>query len=187
MIINTLIPAFELAELNTRLVTYYGQSLEGLPNYRVVWSEDQFEKRRMTHTDSGIQLIAPEVREVRKYKQWVQEKYILEKLTIISEMGETDLVEKLSYEPLFVFEDKNGNALKPVWSAIYFIMENIMHNMESKGYVKYKDPDGSQEEAIENKKARVDGLVADLFGNESPVGTALAHKEAVVVPNKEFS
>lgn len=187
MIINGKIPDWELAELNDRLRTYYGQSLEGLSNYRIIWSDDQYEKRRMTHTDSGLFLLSPEVREVPKYKQWVQEKYILERLTIVSEMGETDIVEKLSYEPLFVFEDRNGFPLKPIWSAIYFIMDNILHNMESKGYVKYKDPDSSQEEAIENKKIRIDNLVEDLFGNESSVGTALAHKEAVIVPNKEFN
>lgn len=186
MIITTKVQDFELAELNERLRTYYGQSLEGLSNYRIIWSDDQFEKRRMTHTDSGIQLLTPEVREVPKYKQWVQEKYILERLTIINEYA-TDLVEKVSYEPLYVFEDRDGNPLKPVWSAVYFIMANVLHSMESTGYVKYKDPDGSQEEQIENRKARIDGLVEDLFGNESRVGTALAHNEAVTVPNKEFN
>lgn len=175
---------FELALINNRLREIYGQSLEGLSNFRVIWADDQFEKRRMTHTDSGIQLLTPEVREVPKYRQWVQGKYILERLTVVPEFVETDLINTISYEPLWVFEDKNGNPLNPKWGAIQFVMETVMDNMLHGGYKKYKEP--TTEEAIEQKQQRVRQLEEELFGNESPVGTALAHKEAVTVPNKEF-
>ena len=44
---------------------------------------------------------------------------------------------------------------------------------------KYKDPDGHQEEALHNQEVKINGLVEDLFGNETPTGDALAYGEGV--------
>lgn len=187
MIITSQISEIELATINTRLRDLYGRcEPEGLSNFRVVWSEDQLEKRKMTHSDGGLLLLNPEVREVPKYRQWIQTKYILERLTIISEYVETDLVERLSYEPVFVFEDKHGNALAPLWSAIHFIVENLLHAEHHVGYVKYKDPNADPTDAKEREFERIETLKNDLFGNETEIGDALAHKEGISVPNREF-
>lgn len=187
MIITTKIPQEEVETLNRRLLDYYGRTEpEGLPNYRIVWSDDQFEKRKFMHTDSGVELLYSEVRRVPKYRQWVQSKYILERLTVISNFEGSDLTEVLSYEPVYVFETAKGEALNPTWHAVNFIVANVNHNMAHTGYVKYKDPEANPEEAKEAKEQRIKQLMEDLFGNESEIGTALAHKEAVTVPNKGF-
>jgi hypothetical protein len=49
---------------------------------------------------------------------------------------------------------------------------------------KYKDPESH--EPIAAKAERNAKIEEELFGNESYVGDALAHKQAVVVPNKPF-
>jgi len=163
--------------LNRKLQDNYGRT-ENLPNFRVVWSDDQFEKRITHHTMEGLELLTPVVKEFPKYRQWVKDKYILERLTVVPELVETDLVEKLSYEPVWVFEDANGNALRPIWSAIHFVIEQLNRNVSHSGYTKYPD----KGESFEEKEARLKELQMELFGNETSVGDALAHKEGVVVP-----
>lgn len=185
MIITGKIPQEDLDILNKRLVDIYGISFNDLPHFRVIWSDDELELRQMNYTDDGRFLLPqPVVKQVPKYKQWVQHKYILEGLKEIPQYTETDLVSKLSYEPVWVFEDKHGNALFPKWEAIHFVLDALQQSARA-GYTKYKDPEVN--ETLEQKKIRIDGIVEELFGNETDTGTALAHKEAVVVPNKEFN
>ena len=106
--------------LNQRLVDHFSTAWNGQPMFRIVWSENQFEKRLVGFTDGGIQLLVPEMREVPKYKQWIHNKHILERLVIVPEFQQDKLVEKTSYEPVWVFEDKNGFPLPPKWEATKF-------------------------------------------------------------------
>lgn len=170
---------YEFNEYNKRLSDIYGELEKGMPFFRLVWSDDVFEKRWMTHTDEGFQLLYPEVREVPKYRNWKPERYVLEGLQFISPEMESDIPFPISYEPIWTFEDKGGNYLPPIWPAIHFILETLKENTEKSNMVKYKDPDADPQEAIENKKVRVDKLVEDLFGNETNVTTALSHRSGV--------
>ena len=96
-----------IEEINKKLLEEFCTEFGNAPRFRVVFSEDQFEKRFTDRTDEGFELIHPEVRLLPKYKQWIREKYILERLIPI--VGETDLITKVSYEPAWVFQDKQGN------------------------------------------------------------------------------
>lgn len=164
--------------LNARISDRYGVSIEGTPKFRVVWSEDQTEKRITQYTDEGFQLIHPEVRELPKYKQWIHQKYVLERLTVMPEFAITDLVDKISYEPVWVFESAKGIALVPTWPACWHILESLHQLVSSVGYTKYKDKTETKEEY----EARIDALVDDLYGNETETGDALSHGDAIVVP-----
>jgi|PlaIllAssembly_1097288.scaffolds.fasta_scaffold00047_3 hypothetical protein len=177
MILRGKISDEDLKLLNRRLLDY-GRT-ENLPNFRIVWADDQFEKRKVDHTTEGFQLILPEVVEVPKYRQWIQAKYILERLTVVPQIAENDLIEKLSYEPVWVFEDNKGNALQPTWPAIHFVLEQLSYNVSRTGMTKYPDKGETDEE----KQQRLNALQNELFGNESEVGDALAHKEGIVVPH----
>ena len=97
------------------------------PMWRVVWSEDQIEKRWTEYTNEGFQLLQPEVRELPKYRQWVDHKYILERLTVFPSFVERDVVDQLTYEPVWVFEDAKGNPLPPKWEAIELIITNVLN------------------------------------------------------------
>ena len=169
-----------LEVLNVRLIDYFGVAWNGFPIYRIVWSEDQFEKRLTDCTDTGVILLVPEVRELPKYKQWIHNKFILEKLIAVPEVNAKELENKVSYEPLFVFEDINGNPLPPKWEAAKFVIDTVNAAMgESSLKAKYVDPDIKSPQ--ENRNKRIQKLQDDLFGNESNVGDALAHKQAVTV------
>jgi len=166
-----------IGALNKRLIDYYGLFEGGEPNFRLTWSDSETEKRLGTFNDftsEGIFLrTVTEVREVPKYRQWIHHKWILERLTVVPELQRRELADaKVSYEPLWVFEDKNGKPLPPKWEAIQAII-NFSQPHESS--IPYQEELGSDEE-------RIIKLQAELFGNESEVADALAYKEAITVP-----
>lgn len=174
----------ELAEtidaLNEQLLSEYGREslAEGQPRFRIVWSNDQFEKRWTKNTDAGFELIHPEVRLLPKYRHYIQDKYILERLVPVDE-NNTDLVEKVSYEPAWVFETSDGAYLPPRYDACVLIIDALHQAAgSSRGFAKYKDPEVS----AEFRKERLDKMEKTLFGNETSTGDALAHKYGVTNP-----
>lgn len=165
-----------IESINKRLLDEYGSDISNKPRFRVVFSDSQYENRIMTHSDKGLELIHPEVRLVSKYKQYIRHRYILERLTPI--VGETDLVEKISYEPVWTFQDKDGKYLPPWFDGCRFIVENILMNMAVKNYyAKYKDT-MSREQYL----ADIRSMENQLFGNETAVGDHLAHGTGIIVP-----
>jgi hypothetical protein len=168
-----------IESINGSLIDHYGRSIDdGRPNYRVVWSDDQVEKRRMTHNDRGEELIMPEVRLVPKYKQWIRHRYVLERLIPVT--GETDLLEKIVYEPVWTFQDKHQKYLPPFFEGCKHIIENILMNMGAKNvFAKYKETGLSQEEQL----AHLQKVEDELFGNETDVTDALTYGYGVVVPS----
>lgn len=169
----------EIAEavdiINLNLSREFGHKFNK-PEWRVVLAGDQFEKRLMDVTDEGLELLYPEVREVRKYQHIKPDRYILEREEPVQ--GQTDLVTKTSYEVKWVFEDRDNNYLPPRYDACKIIIENILDRI---GFLaKYKD-NISPEEA----EKQIQDMEELLFGNETPVGDALAHGYGVVVPGPE--
>jgi len=170
-------------EINKLLKDLYGET-DSKPNFRLVWSEDQLEHRWTNFTDEGWQLVNPEVRQLPKYRQWVQEKHILERLTVVPAVKDNDLVEVLSYEPLWVFENAQGPTV-PSIPVCKFIIENVLRAIETQGQrVKYKDPNSNPAESLELQKANIEKIYKELFANETEVGDALAVREGVTVPSK---
>lgn len=169
--------------LNQRLIDYFGlDTVSSKPMWRIVWADDQVEKRKMDTLDSGIQLLFPEIREVKKYS-YLHNVYVLEHLVLVPDEQQKELADvKKSYEPLWVFVDAVGNPLPPKWEPIKLIVDTIHASMGKTSLRKYTDPDtaeGADEE-------RVTRLQQELFGNETNTGDALRYKEGIVVPNKEF-
>ena len=168
--------------INKKLLEEYGTELScgNQPRFRIVFSEDQYEKRLTDYTDEGFELLIPEVRELPKYKQWIRERYILERL--IPVVGETDLTTKVSYEPAWVFQDKRGNYLPPFFEGCRFVIESMNQAIgRANTHTRYKDKNVSAEErAAELKKVE-----DELFGNETEVGDHLAYGTGIVVPGNE--
>lgn len=184
----------ELAEtvesINRQLSDLYGiDTITGQAMWRVVWSEDQFEYRRGVYDDytpGGIYLrTVNEVRYVPKYRQWIKEKFVLERLVLIPDCNAGDLpATKLSYEPIFPFESSTGHYLPPRLDAAKFIIDTLLAATGKGSLAKYKDPISgmSKEDYYAMKNKELDALQEELFGNETPTGDALAHGEAIVVP-----
>lgn len=176
-----------IKEINKQLIEHFGiDTISGLPIWRIVFSEDQFEYRYGTYDDitpAGLYLrTVTETRYVPKYRQWIQKKYVLERLTVVPEMNKEDLPDsKISYEPLWVFEDKHGNYLPPKFEASKFIIDTVYAaQYSSHDLARYTDPENCQEAQIELKKKRVDVIVEELFGEDSGL-TGLKTRESVIV------
>lgn len=168
-----------IESINERLIQEYGYELHAgnMPRFRVVWSEDQYENRKTDFTDEGFELIYPEVRLLPKYKQWVREKFILERLVPV--VGETDLTTKVSYEPAWVFQDKNGNYLPPFFEGCMHVIESLLNAIHERSYfAKYKDKNVSPEE----RAAHLKKIEDELFGNETNMTDDLHTGSGIVVP-----
>jgi hypothetical protein len=169
-----------IESINTKLKDEFGTELNGDVKFRVVFSENQYEKRWTQFTDEGFELLHPEVRLMPKYKQYIHEKYVLERLVPV--VGETDLTTKVSYEPAWVFMDSQGNYLPPFYEACKLIIESMYEKMGRPGvFAKYRDKNVSKEERL----AELMKVEEQLFGNESPVTDALAYGSGIVVPGSE--
>jgi hypothetical protein len=169
--------------LNQRLIDKYGKYLDERAMFRLVYSEDTFEKRDVTHTRDGFQLLNPSVEEVKKYF-WINNKYILEGLKETGILRGGKIEQIIDYEPLWVFEDGNGRPVPPVWPGIEHILESARCAQEGNNG-REVDPDDALKDPKtmhEAKEQRLKEIQAALWPNETMVGDALAYKEAIVVP-----
>jgi hypothetical protein len=170
--------------INEQLRRAYGiDSISSRPIYRVVWANDELEKRLMHFTDAGIQLLTPEIREVPKYAQWAKDRYILERLSYVEVNSPENMqmtVSKVSYEPIWSFVDNKLNYLPPRFEVAKVVIDTLhaaIHGDHS--LRKYKDDNAG---SLEETQQRVETIQKELFGNETDTGDALAHGEAIVVP-----
>ena len=189
---NRIIPDF-IEEINKRLASKYGyfEGMKDIPNFRVVWSNDQYEHRLVEYTREGLSLIQPEVRYLPKYSQWMSSRWVIEKVVPVPELNRKDLVaDKYSYEPLHgfinVYTDK---PIDPTYRACEFLVEQVLAQLKRKSGIseaKYEDPlfaASDKKIAREVKEAHLKELMGDLFGNDTDVTDKLMTQEAVVVPS----
>ena len=164
--------------LNKRLRDIYGiDVVNGMPMWRIVFSEDQLEKRLTPFTDAGIELLYPEVRLLPKYNQWVKEKWILENLVLVPESNKDELADsKISYECLYVFEDDKGNYLPPKWEACEFVIACVEAAKGKPGNLRHYIEDVDDPEV---RHKRINKIEEELFGDVSSLGYRTVTGEAV--------
>lgn len=169
--------------LNERLKEYYGiDTASNKPMWRIVWSDDQFEKRFGEYEDrtaNGLFIRrVREVREVPKYRQWIKSKWVLENLVAIPVVNLIDLpASKTSYEPIFVYENAKGERLPPIWSVTKIVIDSVLFATNHPNpFAKYK------ENTVEEREKEFQEVYNYLYGDTSDTADALAYKEGVVVP-----
>lgn len=179
--------------INKRLSHYYGIDTDsGLSIFRVVWSEDQFENQFRTWTDfTPMGLFIREIteqREVKKYlDDWCKEKYILERYVLVPLHQQRELcgIQK-SYEPLYVFRDKNNNYLPPTWKATDFVIAGVMAVQGDKSHLaRYTDAlqHASPEEALQLQKDRINSIYEEIHGAASGLDGTTISGESIIVPD----
>lgn len=174
----------DVQEINRKLQDHFGiDTSTGQVLWRVVWSGDQYENRLVDCNDNGVPLLHPEVRLVPKYMQWVGMKWTLERLVAVPYVNMLELPsQKLSYEPMFPFEDKRGNAIQPSFEASKFIIDAVYAAMGQGSLSKYRDSGDSPEKT----KARVAKIEQELFGDENSITDALARGDGVALNNMDM-
>jgi hypothetical protein len=171
-----------IESINQQLIDLFGvDTATGQPIFRVVWSEDQFEKRMTDRSDSGLMLPTPMLKLLPKYSQWIDSKFVLERLVIVPEQNIRELAGiKLSYEPLWVFRGKFEEYVPPTLPACKFIIDTVYAAMGKSSLAKYVDEEAKN--PIEMKDKRVNKLTEELFGDESNILGRTITGEAIVVP-----
>jgi len=171
-----------IESINQQLIDHFGiETDSSRAMWRVVFSEDQYEKYRSDVTPSGVQLLHSVVMTRPKYKQWIHRKYVLERLVAVPESQVEELAGiKTSYEPIWVFEDRNGNYLPPTFWAAKFVVDNVYASMGKKSLRKYIDEEAANPQ--EEKEKRIKQYEEMLFGDESSLLLRTVTGEAIVVP-----
>ena len=169
-----------ISRINYYLEKEFGRWEDGQPKFRVVWADDQYDKRWTHYTDKGLQLLNPEVRELPKY-QHCMGFYILEQLSIVP--PGSDLVTKLSYEPLWAFYDKNKNYLPPTFEMCKVVIDAMYTRVSTFKPVE-KQTSG---DILRQRQAELDRTQKLLFGNETPVTDALSYGWGVSMTGPRFT
>lgn len=169
----------QIETLNQRLIEHFGiDTSSGLPMFRIVWSNDQTEKRLMDESETGVKYVYPRVEEVKKYS-YLKDLYVLERLVLVPEINEKEMLGvKQSYEPIWAYRDEHGLPLPPLWLPTKFIIDTLYAALGKKSLAKYVED--TTPEALDQ---RITDICAELFGNETETTDALAYKEGIVVPN----
>ena len=111
-----------ISVINKRLIERFGVSIDGRPNFRVVFSDTQYEKRYGTFEVYVGNIFLREetcLKEVPKYS-YISGKHVLEQL-MYGDFPDQPFVTS-SYEPLWTFQDANRNPLPPIWDAVEVIV-----------------------------------------------------------------
>ena len=161
----------EIQHLNRQLKHQFGLDTDDMqPMWRVVWSDDQFERRLDKFTPSGIELLYPEYQTLPKY-QWIAGRWVLENRVLVPEVSQMELDGlKKSYECIYAFPTKEGMPIVPSFAACKFLADAILavKGKESMG-AKYKHPlAGLTKEGVAHAKLEeIKKIEEELFGDES--------------------
>lgn len=101
--------------LNRWLEDTYGTTIDFKPLFRLSWSTNQLENRHSTFRDFHGDILIREVTETRLVPKYpmAPDRWVLERIHAVTpEAVKLGLVgEKMSYEEIYTFQDRNGNAL----------------------------------------------------------------------------
>lgn len=175
----------DIKAINKWLDDQFGHDLLGRPNYRIIWSSKELEKRKGTFQEFYGPIFLREwygVKEQPKYlyhPNW-RDRWVLEKLDF-SYNPELVLDVGGHYEPLYVFYDEKGEYQKPTMKAIQFFMLRLLHRRPWKtGAEHERELDQAEQKELDEETDFFYGCLDDTFGGE--IASAIRGKEAVVVP-----
>jgi hypothetical protein len=156
----------EVDTVNQKLVDYFGiDTITSLAMWRIVWSSDQIEKRRVDRSEAGIHFLYSKVIDIKKYP-YVKDRWILERLVLVPDFQRDELpVEKLSYEPIWVFYNKDDSRVPPTFDAAKFVIDTVYAALGKSSLAKYVDSEKNTTE--EGRQQRIGELQNELFGDES--------------------
>lgn len=177
--------------INRRLRDIYGKDFLDQPIYRVVWSDDEIEKRFGTFRDyvPGTNVLVREVTEVREVKKYpyLEPQYVLEKLFFNQHNKEildnkTFNPASCTYEPVWAFgREPNGRAKPVVWRAVELILMSINN---PKKLTPSQMNDAELEQAKKDEQVFMD-LMNEHIKND-PLHSAVKDGDAVML-NQDYN
>jgi len=178
----SVLKVMDINQINARLRLHYGCNLFKMPNFRLVFSDNQFEKRWGTFREFYGKIFLREytaMKEVPKYGfikgKWVLERWLPPSLTYTPEVPDSS---NGSYEPMYVFQDVNGNALEVNEEFIDKCVDTILHPQlagHRASELREADKKAKEKEIQEN-------MVILEDQGRSWIGHRLHSKEGIIVP-----
>lgn len=172
-----------IERLNQQLADLFGiDTNSSNPIWRIVWADDQREKRLTKYSPMGVEYLYPMPVELPKYAH-IKERYVLEKLEVVPLQHVEELCGlRVAYNVKWVFENEKVGYLPPRLDVAQLVIHtlNFAQHGNRSGLRKYV------QDADEEKRKEFERIWSDLFGNETDVTDALRYKEAVTVPSKQF-
>jgi hypothetical protein len=168
----------DIQAINKWLKQEFGKQIDGRPNWRIIWSEDEREVRKGTFTDWYGHIIVRTVREIRNLRKYEyhpdwRERWILEKLIFGVPNPEIFNQHAGSYEPIYVFRDHRDKYIRPTMKGVQFYMREVLSPK-----IIITDWDSAEQKEIDQEAEENYGYMQDKFGGDE--ATALHYKEAVV-------
>lgn len=174
--------------INRKLREQFGEDFLKQPFFRIVWSDDEIEKRYSNFRDfiPGTNVLIRDVIEVREVKKYQMEpQYILERLFFNRHNKEildnkTYNPQTCTYEPFWAFgheKTKSGQKAKqPVWRAIELL---IKLNIDFKSLTPSEMNEKEALQALDDEKIMMDLL--DEHIKNDPLHSAIKDGDAVIL------
>jgi hypothetical protein len=162
--------------LNKRLREVYGLTIDGNNRFRVVWSENSYEKR-LGDFGKGFE----EVKEVKKYS-YLSDRYILEAY-IPEAKANPEINNSDGFEPIYVFQTKDGQFLEPVEWACEFAIKCWLTEVQKKTDAQLRNEDLEKEaKEVEKIKDALDTSSVDQM--KFRYGEAVIHDSSKALVDK---
>ena len=159
-------PKADVDVFNTRLADTYGRDDLKRPRFRLVFSEDEYEKRIGNFKGQiGIEL-------AKKYT-YIKSKWVMEYLIDCPDEINT-------YEPFFVFQTKNEEALPVSWKALQKLVFMWLHREDENIH----DTTPTEAEMMDTTYKH---FLEVISGEEGHLANSFGAGEAIILPGKSFS
>lgn len=133
-------------------------------NYRVIWSEDSTEKRN-----------GPNEPEIMLKYGYIKDRYILEGYNSANKKN-PELAQSDGYEPIWVFQDKDGKYLPPELWACQFIIDQLRNFTPPPKRTEKMDFNAEQE-LVQKEAIKTESDLKDQGSSE--IGMQFRYGEAV--------
>lgn len=160
--------------INDHLKKLFGVELSGEPRFRIVWSDSQYEIRYGTYNEFYGSIFLREVKGARQTPKYpyILHRYVLEYLVPVSNPELPN--NRLSYEPIYVFEDSKGNPLPLNETVVKLVCQTVlnptMSSIERKSLFEELDKKNYDQEVayfsdmLEDSSSYLAGRLADKDG-----------------------
>ena len=174
-------PSESIQKLNKKLAEDYGY-LDGVsrnyPRFRIVFSDEQTELRFGTYCDySEYGIFIREVTETRRVPKYpsVKHMYVLE-IAIANDVP--DILNKVTYEPYWVFKDLNNNPKSELvcWRTVNLLAALYFDKKSKKHVSDYK------QEEIDKREEDINWFFEQLQDESPFIAGKLHDRSAIVSP-----
>lgn len=172
----------EIKRINKNLERDFGKSPDDRPWWKLSFTTGYTEKRFGTINKFYGHIFLAEVtgvHEVLKYPyEYQRDKYVLERLIpAVANPELTALGITMSYEPVWMFADRNGEYIKPNWKAINLIVRTCLGQFGSLRPKTQKELDTAELEARAKSVKKYEEML-----DMSYTASMIANREAIIVP-----